>query len=287
MEWWLAVFLGVLQGITEWLPISSSGHLAIFQFYFDEEPPILFDIILHLGSLCVIMYIMKDELKEVVSEFPSFISNFGNYSNLEGNQRLIGMIIVASIPTAIIGLTFDSTIIGNFTTILGFTFDSTIIGDFYTEMHLVGGCLIFTGLLIWFSKDYTGDKQIDDFPIKNALVVGFFQGLAILPGISRSGSTIAISKILGMDPVRAARFSFLLFIPAILGATLLKFKDIDVTMAEVGFSSIILGFISSVVTSYFSINLLLELIKKQQFHYFTPYCLALGFFLIYSSLVLV
>ena len=269
MEWWMAVLLGVLQGITEWLPISSSGHLAIFQFYFEEEPPILFDIILHLGSLCVIMYIMKDELKQVVSEFPSFISKFGDYSNLKGNQRLIGMIITASIPTAIIGLTFNS----------------TIIGDFYSEMHLVGGCLIFTGFLIWFSKDYSGDKQIDDFPIKNALVVGFFQGLAILPGISRSGSTIAISKILGMDPVRAARFSFLLFIPAILGATLLKFRDIDETISDVGILSIILGFISSVVTSYFSINLLLELIKKQQFHYFTPYCLVLGIFLIYSSLV--
>ena len=268
MEWWIAVLLGVLQGITEWLPISSSGHLAIFQFYFDEEPPILFDIILHLGSLCVIMYIMKDELKQLFSAVPSFISNFGDV-NLQGNQRLIGMIITASIPTAIIGLTFNS----------------TIIGDFYSEMHLVGGCLIFTGFLIWFSKDYSGDKQIDDFPIKNALVVGFFQGLAILPGISRSGSTIAISKILGMDPVRAARFSFLLFIPAILGATLLKFKDIDETISDVGPLSIILGFISSVVTSYFSINLLLKLIKKQQFHYFTPYCLVLGIFLIYSSLV--
>ena len=264
----MAVLLGVLQGITEWLPISSSGHLAIFQFYFKEEPPILFDIILHLGSLCVIMYIMKDELKQVVSAFPSFISDY-KYSNLKGEQRLIGMVIVASIPTAIIGLTFDS----------------TIIGDFYSEMHLVGGCLIFTGLLVWFSKDYSGYKQIDDFPIKNVLVVGFFQGLAILPGISRSGSTIAISKILGMDPVRAARFSFLLFIPAILGATLLKFKDIDETISDVGVLSIILGFVSSVVTSYFSINLLLEVIKKQQFHYFTPYCLALGFFLIYSSLV--
>jgi len=268
MEWWIAVLLGVLQGITEWLPISSSGHLAIFQFYFEEEPPILFDIILHLGSLCVILYIMKDELKQVVSAFPSFISNY-NYSNLKGEQRLIGMVIVASIPTAIIG----------------FTFDSTVIGDFYSEMHLVGVCLIFTGLLVWFSKDYTGNKQIDDFPIKNALVVGFFQGLAILPGISRSGSTIAISKILGMDPVRAARFSFLLFIPAILGATLLKFQDIDETVSEVGPLPLLLGFISSLVTSYFSINLLLELIKKQQFHYFTPYCLALGIFLIYSSLV--
>ncbi|HJM17602.1 MAG TPA: undecaprenyl-diphosphate phosphatase [Candidatus Poseidoniia archaeon] len=267
MDWRMAVFLGVLQGITEWLPISSSGHLAIFQFYFEEEPPILFDIILHLGSLCVIMHIMKDELKQVVSEFPSFISNFRDYSNYKGNQRLIGMIIVASIPTAIIGLTFNG----------------TIIEAFYSEMHLVGGCLIFTGLLIWFSKNFSGDKQIDDFPFKNALVVGFFQGLAILPGISRSGSTIAISKILGMDPVRAARFSFLLFIPAIVGATLLKFKDIDETILEVGVLSIILGFISSVVTSYFSINLLLELIKKQQFHYFTPYCLVLGIFLIYIS----
>jgi len=182
MEWKLAVLLGILQGITEWLPISSSGHLAIFQFYFEEEPPILFDIILHLGSLCVIMYIMKDELKQLFSAVPSFISNFGDV-NLQGNQRLIGMIITASIPTAIIGLTFNSTIIGDFTAIIGLTFNSTIIGDFYSEMHLVGGCLIFTGFLIWFSKDYSGDKQIDDFPIKNALVVGFFQGLAILPGI--------------------------------------------------------------------------------------------------------
>ena len=151
-------------------------------------------------------------------------------------------------------------------------------------MHLVGGCLLFTGLIVWLSKDYSGSKEIDDFPIKNALVVGFFQGLAILPGVSRSGTTIAISKILGMNPVRAARFSFLLFIPAIIGATLLKIQDIDETISDVGVWSLILGFLSSVITSYFSINLLLTLIKKQQFHYFTPYCLVLGTFLIYTSL---
>ena len=268
MEWWLAVILGILQGVTEWLPISSSGHLAIFQFYFEEEPPILFDIILHLGSLCVIFYIMRNEIKDILSSLPDFLSNYKNYNNLKGEQRLIGLVILASIPTAIIG----------------FTFDSTVIGDFYSEMHLVGGCLVFTGLIVWFSKDYSGDKQIDDFPIKNALIVGFFQGLAILPGVSRSGTTIAISKILGMDPVRAARFSFLLFIPAIIGATLLKIQDIDETISEVGALSLILGFISSVITSYFSINLLLTLVKKQQFHYFTPYCLVLGLFLIYTSL---
>ena len=241
----MAIILGILQGITEWLPISSSGHLAIFQFYLEEEPPILFDIILHIGSLCVIFYIMRDEIKRVLDAVPSFFSNYRNYTNLKGEQRLIGLVIVASIPTAIIG----------------FTFDSTVIGDFYSEMHLVGGCLIFTGILVWLSKDYSGDKQIDDFPIKNALIVGFFQGLAILPGVSRSGSTIAISKMLGMEPVKAARFSFLLFIPAITGATILKIQDIDETISEVGTLSLMLGFLSSVITSYFSINILLNLIK--------------------------
>ena len=265
----MAVLLGIIQGITEWLPISSSGHLAIFQFYFiEEEPPILFDIILHLGSLCVILYIMRDEVRQVLVTFPKFLANYQNFGNLKGDERLIGMIIIASIPTAIIG----------------FTFDSTIIGDFYTEMHLVGGCLVFTGLIVWFSKDYDGKKQIDNFPIKNELFFGFCQGLAILPGVSRSGSTIAISKILGKDPVRAARFSFLLFIPAIVGATLLKIGDLNDTVSEVSEFSLILGFITSVITSYFSINLLLQLIKKQQFHYFTPYCLILGIFLIYTSL---
>ena len=160
MEWWLAVLLGILQGITEWLPISSSGHLAIFQFYFDEHPPILFDIILHLGSLCVILYVMRKEIKEVFLVLPSIL-DYKNYSNLKGYERMLMMVVVASVPTAIIG----------------FTFDSTIIGDFYSEMHLVGGCLIFTGILIGISKNYDGTKQIDDLKFLNALVVGFFRCL--------------------------------------------------------------------------------------------------------------
>ena len=85
MEWWLAVLLGILQGVTEWLPISSSGHLAIFQFYFNEEPPILFDIILHLGSLCVIFYIMREEIREVFLVLPS-IFDYKNYHNLKGYE---------------------------------------------------------------------------------------------------------------------------------------------------------------------------------------------------------
>ncbi len=267
MEWWLAILLGILQGLTEWLPISSSGHLVIFQYYFNEEPPILFDIILHLGSLCVIFFMMKEEIREIIYAFPKFVSNFFS-SEAKGKEKMIGMIILASIPTAIIG----------------FLFDITIIGQVYTEMHLVGLCLIFTGVIIWFSKDYNGDKTIDDFSPKNIFLIGFFQGLAVLPGISRSGLTISISRILGMNPVKAARFSFLLFIPAILGASILKFKDIDETVAEVGMLSLFLGFVTSLIVSYFSINLLLEIIKNQKLHYFSPYCLILGIFLIFEAL---
>ena len=267
MEWWLAVILGVLQGVTEWLPISSSGHLAIFQFYFEEEPPILFDIILHLGSLCVILYIMRAEVCQIVRAFPNFLRGFQSNS-LKGDERIIAMLVVAFIPTAAIG----------------FGFDRTIIGDFYSEMRLVGTCLISTGILVWLSKDYNRGIDTDDFPIKNTFLIGIFQGLAILPGISRSGSTIAISRILGMDSVKAARFSFLLFIPAIIGATLLKFEDIDETVSEVGALSLLLGFVASVVTSYFAVNALLELIKQQKFHYFTPYCILLGLILIFDSL---
>ena len=261
------MLLGILQGVTEWLPVSSSGHLAIFQFYFEEEPPILFDIILHLGSLCVILYIMRAEVRQVVIAFPNFLRGFQN-NHLKGDERVIAMIIVAFIPTAAIG----------------FGFDITVIGDFYSEMHLVGTCLIFTGILVWLSKDYDGDIDIDYFPIKNTFLIGIFQGLAILPGISRSGSTIAISRILGMEPVKAARFSFLLFIPAIIGATLLKFEDIAETGSEVGVRALSLGFVASVVTSYFAVNVLLELIKQQKFHYFTPYCIVLGLILIFDSL---
>ena len=193
MEWWLAILIGILQGVTEWFPISRSGHLAIFQYYFDDEPPILFDIILHLGSLSVIFYVMRRELLDlsrVIFRPYNFLSNFRNYGNLKGDQKLITMVIVASIPTAVIGLIFDS----------------TIIGDFYTDMHLVGFCLIITGILVWVSKDFSGDKSTDDFSYRNTFAVGVIHGFAILPGISRSGITIATALLLGIKSEDAARF---------------------------------------------------------------------------------
>ncbi len=269
MEWWIAIILGILQGVTEWLPVSSSGHLAIFQHYFNDKPPILFDVILHLGSLSVISYILRSEIKDFLEAFPGTLRKINNPSTFNSEEKLVFLVILATIPTAVIGLIFDG----------------EIIDSFYEKMHLVGLCLIFTGVLIWYSKDYNHKFEIQDLPVSRSIYTGIIQGLAILPGISRSGVTISILRIFGLNPLRAAKFSFLIFIPAILGATLLQLNEASSTLDEVGFSSIVLGFFASSISSFLSIKFLLRLIDKQQFHYFTPYCFLLGIFLIYQSLI--
>ncbi len=114
MDWWMAIILGILQGITEWLPISSSGHLAIFQYYFNEEPPILFDVILHLGSLSVISFILRTEIIEFSRAIPSAVRKIGGESMYNDDERLVLLVATASIPTAIIGLFFDGQIIQSF-----------------------------------------------------------------------------------------------------------------------------------------------------------------------------
>lgn len=263
----MAIILGILQGITEWLPISSSGHLAIFQHYFEEEPPILFDVILHLGSLVVVSYILREEINKFLGAFPSIIRKINGKATFSEEERLFLLVATACVPTAFFGLAFDGEIIQNF----------------YEEMYLVGTCLIITGLVIWFSKDYNNNLNYSNLSYSKALCVGVVQGLSILPGISRSGTTIAFLRIFGLEPIKAAKFSFLIFIPAITGATFFKLNEAGATLEEVGLVSILLGFLSSVISSFVSIKFLLGVINSQKFHYFTPYCLAIGIFLIFES----
>ena len=265
----MAIILGVLQGITEWLPISSSGHLAIFQYYFEEEPPILFDVILHLGSLFVILYILRSEIKDFLSFMPSALKKINDRGNLKEEEKIVFFVILASIPTAIIGLFLEG----------------TIITTFYDNMHLVGTCLIITGAVIWFSKDYNENLNFNDLSSTNVFFVGVVQGLSILPGLSRSGITIAFLRFFGLNPIKAARFSFLIFIPAIIGATFLNINEVSTTVEEVGFFPIILGFSASVISSFLSIKFLLKLLNNRKFHYFTPYCILIGSILIFESLI--
>ena len=263
----MAIILGILQGITEWLPISSSGHLAIFQHYFGEEPPILFDVILHLGSLTVISYILRNEIIIFLNAIPLTFKKIRKKDNLEEQEKLVLLVLLVSLPTALIGLLFDG----------------EIIEKFYNEMYLVGFCLIITGIVIWYSRSYNNNLDITHLSYFRAFIIGIVQGLSILPGISRSGTTIAFLRIFGIQPLKAAKFSFLIFIPAIIGATLLKLNEAESTLEEVGLNSIIFGFLASVISSFLSIKFLLKLINNQQFHYFTPYCLIIGVFLILDN----
>ncbi|MEC7713136.1 MAG: undecaprenyl-diphosphate phosphatase [Candidatus Thermoplasmatota archaeon] len=267
MDWWLAIILGILQGITEWLPISSSGHLAIFQHYFDEEPPILFDVILHLGSLFVVSYILRKELMVFLEAIPSTLRKIKGKSTFNDDERLVLLVVIASIPTAFIGLLFDGEIIENF----------------YDKMYLVGFCLMITGVVIWYSKEHKNALDFANLSFLKAFYIGIVQGLSILPGISRSGTTIAFLRIFGLEPIKAAKFSFLIFIPAIIGATFLKLNEAEATLEEVGLISIILGFSASVISSFLSIKFLLTIINNQKFHYFTPYCLIVGIFLVFDN----
>ena len=260
----MAIILGVLQGITEWLPISSSGHLAIVQHYFGDKPPILFDVILHLGSLTVISYILRQEIIKFLKYLPRTFKKIKMKNSLDDDEKLVLFVFLATIPTALIGLIFDG----------------KIIEVFYDNMYLVGVCLITTGMVIWYSKDYNNTLNFSHLTYFQVIIIGIIQGLSILPGISRSGTTIAFLRIFGLNPIKAARFSFLIFIPAIIGATLLKLNQAGNTLEEVGLVSVIIGFLASVASSFLSIKFLLKIIKNQQFHYFTPYCFIIGTFLI-------
>ncbi len=257
-----AILLGIIQGLTEFLPVSSSGHLVIFQNLLGlKEPQLLLDVILHLGTLTAVLIYFK---KEIAIIFLELIGLFKKLSSREptlpykDSQKILWWLIVGSVPTAIIGLLFQD------------TFESM-----FASLLTVGFMLMLTGLVLtityFIPKNYTSKERLNH-PI--ALAVGAVQGLAIIPGISRSGSTIACGLFCGLDRELAGRFSFLLSIPAIIGALILQLKDNPV--ASVGIMPLIGGFVSSFVMGFICLKLLMHVVKRGHLAYFAPYCFALG-----------
>lgn len=251
-----AILLGVIQGVTEWFPVSSSGHLVIVQHFLRVQEPVQLDLMLHLGSLLVVIWMF----------LPDIIKIFKAFSNKDREYRNLGYtIIVASIPTAVIGLILKSQIEAAF-----------------TNLVVVGAGLIFTSILLllthYYSKNKKSFKQVSYL---DALIVGTFQGIAIFPGVSRSGSTISSALLIGIKREEAAQFSFLLFIPAMLGAFLLQLPKIAWSLNL----EILVGTVISMIVSYLTIQQLLNLIKKQKFYLFSAYCFILGICILVYSLI--
>ena len=278
MVWYFAVFLGLVQGLAEFLPISSSGHLAIFQnlFHMDtgEENHLLFDVMLHLGTLVAVFVAYRREIWEILKAFIGLFKKRGPEplpATERESRRMILLIVVATLPLLVILPVKDA------------------IESLYGNTIFVGAALIVTGFLLFLGdRIVTGKrKTARNATIVDALIVGAMQAVAVAPGISRSGSTITTGLMRGFDREFAVRFSFLMSIPAVLGANILSL--IDALKTDFPISELpvyLLGVAVAAVVGYFCIGLVRMLTKKGKFGNFAYYCWAVGALAIVATLVL-
>ena len=274
-----AIIMGLVQGLAEFLPVSSSGHLVLSKFILGAElgTSALFEILLHVGTLlAVFVFYWKDVLNLIKEGLllikDSFLFVFKRKKfDLYLERKMVVFIIVASIPTAILGLLMEA-----------------FLEDlFLSSVVAVGFALLVTGtMLMLIRKMPKSDKTLEEMKGRDAFTIGLVQGIATIPGISRSGSTVTAGLFCGLDKEFAFRFSFLMSIPAILGAAVLKMIDVNIADLTANAGPYAVGMIVAAVVGYASIRWLKNLIQKDQFHYFGYYCLAVGLIsIVYGILV--
>ena len=260
------IILGIIQGIAEFLPISSSAHLIIFRDVFGIGSKLIgsnidlaFDIALHFGTLCAIgVYFFKDFLKMFISGFTKGVK--------EKEGRLLWYIVAATIPAAIAGLLFED-----------------IIDSFFRKQYiLIALALIFMGILIYVvDKKMPNKKNLDKFSFKDALIVGCSQVLALVPGFSRSGTTIMASRSLKLNREDAAKFSFYLSAPVVLGSVVLTLlEDGMISLIAANLWIFIVGILVSFISGLLCINFLLKYLRKNDFKLFMIYRIIIGIIVI-------
>ncbi len=265
METIQAFVLGIVQGLTEFLPVSSSGHLVLGQHFFGlTEPELLFDISLHIGTLLAVVVVFFKDIVAIftaLARLPKLSAAAGGWRPVvsQNEQVRTALLIVAgSVPTAVIGLGFHR-----------------VADRIFASVPIVGMMLLVTGGLLWATRTRSsGSRTVAGMTVKAALIIGLMQGFAILPGISRSGATISTALFLGVERATAGRFSFLLSLPAIVGALLLELRSGAASSASV--PVLLLGGTVAAVTGWIALVLLLRIVKSGHLHRFAPYCWALG-----------
>ena len=271
-----AVLLGILQGLTEFLPISSSGHLVLAQEFLGvKEHLVFFDVMLHLGTLFAVLVAYRKALRKLVAVGLSTLANGQFYRkpittvNTSVELRFIWLILIGMIPTGIIALLFKSE-----------------LESFFDNVQLVSIMLIITGVILQLPRlrrRKSEDSNATSEKIKtwHAPLIGIAQGGAITPGISRSGTTISLALFLGIPAKTAAEYSFLLSIPAILGAVVLNIPDIGDT--HIPYHILAAGMLASFIVGYIALRFLLTVLNRGKFSLFSYYCVALGIISLYVS----
>jgi len=261
-----AVALGIIQGLTEFLPVSSSGHLVLGQHLFGlNEPALVFDVSVHVGTLGAVAIFFRREVANLLAAAWRLAGMAIHPRNLpaaighDPQIRLLLLIVLGSIPTAIIGLGLN-----------------TVADRLFGSLHLVGAALLVTGGLL-LSTRLRPPPASDGRPlgVSNVLAIGLVQGVAVIPGISRSGATIATAMHLGIDRETAARFSFLLSMPAIAGAALLSARKVTALPSETLFI-ILAGTAAAGIVGYFALWMLVYLVRRGNLYLFAPYCFAVA-----------
>ncbi|MEI8172377.1 MAG: undecaprenyl-diphosphate phosphatase [Deltaproteobacteria bacterium] len=266
MSIWEGVVLGIVQGLTELLPVSSSAHLVIVQSFIKgfHQPGVLFDVILHLGTLfAVIFFFRKDILDITKALIPgkwlpvSFRRD--DSRRIAMRRKMALLIIIGTLPAGIAGLLFKDAIHGLF-----------------ESVGVAAAMLLITGVLLFLSDQVkNADRQEDEMNITDGIVIGMAQAVALIPGISRSGSTIAFGIFRRLDRETAARFSFLLSIPAITGAAVLESRYLTSIPAS-DLPAYGIGFLMAAITGFMSLKFLFLIIKKKGLKMFAYYCWFVG-----------
>lgn len=262
-----AIVLGLVQGLSEFLPISSSGHLALLQnlFEINEDKVIFFAVLLHIGTLVSIFVVYHKDIYALIKELFLLFKDLFTGKGLRIEERPIRklgiMIIVSSIPTAIMGLLF-----------------SDYIDKIFGSLTVIAICWIITGFILLFSEKLKNNKkEIEGMKYRNAIFIGICQGLAIMPGISRSGSTIVGSLVTGLKREFAVEFAFLISIPAILGSAILEFpKAIKAGIEPSTIGPMIVGFLVAAISGYFAITTMIKIVSKHKMRYFSYYVWIIG-----------
>lgn len=268
MEWFEALILGIIQGLTEYLPVSSSGHLAIGAnlFGLSGEENLTFTVAVHVATVLSTVVILWKDIVWLFKDLFKFQWN-------EGTKYIIN-ILISMIPIAIVG----------------FFFKDKVEAVFGSGLLVVGICLLVTATLLAFSY-FAKPRQREKISPWHAFVIGIAQSIAVLPGLSRSGSTIATGLLLGNKKERLAQFSFLMVIPPILGEALLDVKDmaevgVETAMAGLSITALVVGFLAAFIFGCLACKWMISIVKKGKLIWFAVYCAVVGAATIVLSAVL-
>lgn len=245
MELFQAIILGIVQGITEWLPISSSGHLMILHELFGFGTDVAFDVLLHVATLVVILIVFWKDILAILKSLFAW--------RWDENTKLLLFIVLATIPTALFGLLLQDWLLGLFTNLL-----------------LLGVFFVINGLILLMTKFIAAPKKTLNW--WQSLVIGLAQGLSIIPSLSRSGLTISTGMFLGIKKENLIKFSFLMAVPAIIGAAILELDKLVIT----DIVPVIAGTLASLVVGYLSLRWLIKLVEKSKLYEFGYYCIIVG-----------